>query len=74
MSRLEHTGKSFLRFIGKTRPFGDLPVARQELADFRSVQNPLRHITSGAVMPKSAKALASVCLVAATRRSRAALT
>ncbi len=45
------------------------PAAEQVHADF-AAEKPLRHITSGAVMPKSAKALASVCRVAATSRSR----
>ena len=50
------------------------PAVKQEQADFRADLRSVRHITSGAVMPKSAKALARVYLVAATSRKRAART
>jgi hypothetical protein len=71
---LDLAGKFLLRFIGVTLFTWNLPVAEQDFADFRNGFYTLRHITSGAVMPKSAKALAIVCMVAATRRKRAAFT
>jgi|GEM_PF-2148001 hypothetical protein len=49
-------------------------AVKQERADFRTDLRSVRHITSGAVMPKSANALARTYLVAATSRKRAART
>jgi hypothetical protein len=46
--------KNLLRFEGDSLP-GTEPEVENDFADFRSGRWPLRHITSGAVMPKSAK-------------------
>jgi len=76
LSKVLITTKKLLRFSGVSLAqilceTCAQPVRIAGSVDFRSRKTLLRHITSGAVMPKSAKALARVCFDAATSRNRA---